>query len=260
MTKPTHVLFVGATGSIGRLAVAEGLAQGYQVRALVRDTSRAHFDARVNMFEGDLTSVESLKSALDGINGIVFTMGAHDGPSMIEKIDYGAVRNTLLALDGRKVRIALMTAIGVTYMDSKYNRDYRAHDWKRRSERLVRTSGNEYTIVRPGWFDYNDSDQQRLVFLQGDTHRHASPEDGAVARAQIARVLVSALGSDEADHKTLELIAEQGPAQADLSPLFEGLEPDAAGSFDGVHDEANFPLSAQPKRVFRDLDTIQSLA
>lgn len=79
MTKPTHVLFVGATGSIGRLAVAEGLAQGYQVRALVRDTSRAHFDARVDMFEGDLTSVESLKSALDGINGIVFTMGAHDG-------------------------------------------------------------------------------------------------------------------------------------------------------------------------------------
>ena len=149
MTKPTHVLFVGATGSIGRLAVAEGLAQGYQVRALVRDTSRAHFDARVNMFEGDLTSIESLKSALDGINGIVFTMGAHDGPSMIEKIDYGAVRNTLLALDGRKVRIALMTAIGVTYMDSKYNRDYQAHDWKRRSERLVRTSGNEYTIVRP---------------------------------------------------------------------------------------------------------------
>lgn len=260
MTKPTHVLFVGATGSIGRLAVAEGLAQGYQVRALVRDTSRAHFDARVDMFEGDLTSVESLKSALDGINGIVFTMGAHDGPSMIEKIDYGAVRNTLLALDGRKVRIALMTAIGVTYMDSKYNRDYQAHDWKRRSERLVRTSGNEYTIVRPGWFDYNDSDQQRLVFLQGDTHRHASPEDGAVARAQIARVLVSALGSDEADHKTLELIAEQGPAQADLSPLSEGLEPDAAGSFDGVHDEANFPLSAQPKRVLRDLDTIQSLA
>ena len=179
---------------------------------------------------------------------------------MIEKIDYGAVRNTLLALDGRKVRIALMTAIGVTYMDSKYNRDYRAHDWKRRSERLVRTSGNEYTIVRPGWFDYNDSDQQRLVFLQGDTHRHASPEDGAVARAQIARVLVSALGSDEADHKTLELIAEQGQAQADLSPLFEGLEPDAAGSFDGVHDEANFPLSAQPKRVLRDLDAIQSLA
>jgi len=27
-----------------------------------------------------------------------------------------------------------------------------------------------------------------------------------------------------------------------------------------VHDEANFPLSAQPKRVLRDLDTIQSLA
>ncbi|MEI3463870.1 NAD(P)H-binding protein [Bifidobacterium angulatum] len=127
---------------------------------------------------------------------MVFTMGAHDGPCMVEKVDYGAVRNTLLALDGRKVRIALMTAIGVTYMDTDYNRVSQAHDWKRRSERLVRASGNEYTIVRPGWFDYNDPDQQRLVFLQGDTHRHASPEDGVVSRKQIAQVLVSALGCE----------------------------------------------------------------
>lgn len=123
-------------------------------------------------------------------------MGAHDGPCMVEKVDYGAVRNTLLALDGRKVRIALMTAIGVTYMDTDHNRVSQAHDWKRRSERLVRASGNEYTIVRPGWFDYNDPDQQRLVFLQGDTHRHASPEDGVVSRKQIAQVLVSALGCE----------------------------------------------------------------
>ena len=42
------------------------------------------------------------------------------------------------------------------------------------------------------------------------------------------------------------LAVAESPAQTDLAPLFEGLEPDAAGSFDGVHDEANFPLSSSP--------------
>ena len=196
MTRPTHVLFIGSTGSIGRLAVDEAVRAGYATRTLVRDATRVHFDPRVDVFQGDLADIDSLRATLDGIDGVVFTMGAHDGPCMVEKVDYGAVRNTLLALDGRKVRIALMTAIGVTYMDTDYNRDSQAHDWKRRSERLVRASGNEYTIVRPGWFDYNDPDQQRLVFLQGDTHRHASPEDGVVSRKQIAQVLVGALGCE----------------------------------------------------------------
>jgi uncharacterized protein YbjT (DUF2867 family) len=46
-------------------------------------------------------------------------------------------------------------AIGVTNRDGNYNRQAEAHDWKRRGERLVRASGLPYTIVRPGWFDYN---------------------------------------------------------------------------------------------------------
>lgn len=259
MTRPTRVLFVGSTGSIGRLAVAEAVAHGYHARALVRDVGRARFDPRVEVMEGDLTSVESMHGALAGIDGVVFTMGAHDGPSMVEKVDYGAVRNTLIALDGRRVRISLMTTIGVTCMDSCYNLTSQAHDWKRRSERLVRASGNEYTIVRPGWFDYNDPDQQRLVFLQGDTHRYADPRDGVVSRRQIAQVLVASLGCETANRRTLELVADRGPVQPDLDPLFAALTPDPSGSLDGVRNEDNFPLSSQPKRVIDDLRTITSL-
>jgi len=49
-----------------------------------------------------------------------------------------------------------------------YNRSTESHDWKRRAERLVRPSGLPYTIVRPGWFDYNKADEHQLVFLQGE--------------------------------------------------------------------------------------------
>src|SRR5436190_24205181 len=93
-----------------------------------------------------------------------------DGEGKIgaETVDYGGVRNVLRALGPREARIALMTAIAVTNRNSAYNRSTEAHDWKRRSERLVRASGLPYTIVRPGWFDYNGPDEHRLVSLQGD--------------------------------------------------------------------------------------------
>ncbi len=60
---------------------------------------------------------------------------------------------------------------GVTNRTGQYNRTTEAHDWKRRSERLVRASGFPYMIVRPGWFDYNGPDEHRLIFLQGDTRQ-----------------------------------------------------------------------------------------
>lgn len=170
-----------------------------------------------------------------------------------ETVDYAGVRNVLVAFDDRPVRIALMTAIGVTDRDGAYNRSTQAHDWKRRSERLVRASGHPYTIVRPSWFDYQAPDQHRMVFLQGDTRHAGNASDGVIARRQIAQVLIGSLSSPAAVGTTFELVAERGPAQTDLEPLFAALERDVPGSLDGVRDAANQPLEQEPQRVLDDL-------
>ena len=256
MTKnPATVLLVGATGSIGRHVVAEALREGYAVRALVRDAGKARtLPPGAHAVIGDLTRPETLVAAVDGIDAIVFTHGS-DGLGKVgaESIDYGGVRNVLAALAGRPVRIALMTAIGVTNRDGSYNRATEAHDWKRRGERLVRASGMPYTIVRPGWFDYNDRQQHQLVLLQGDTRHAGDPGDGAVARRQIAEILVRSLASDAAKGKTFELVAEHGPAQEDFDPLFAALEADVSGALDAVRDTLNMPLAREPARVQEDL-------
>jgi len=253
MTKLT-VLVVGANGSIGRLAVAECLRRGHRTRALVRDTSRgASLPADAEIVVGDLTSAATLADAVDGVDGVdgvVFTHGSYGGAAEAERVDYGGVRNVLEALGGRRARIALMTAIGVT-------KHTPGHDWKRRGERLVRASGLPYTIVRPGWFDYNRPDQQRLVMLQGDRRWASDPSDGVVSRAQIAQVLVASLTSQAADHKSLELVADHGPAQTDLDPLFQGLQPDPAGALDAVLDRENMPLDQEPRAVIADLESAQ---
>ena len=76
----------------------------------------------------------------------------------------------------------------------------------------MRASGLPYTIVRPGWFDLQASDPQRVVLLQGDRRWAGNPSDGVVARRQIAEVLVRSLTSNAACRKTFELVAERGPA------------------------------------------------
>ena len=186
----------------------------------------------------------------------MFTLGSHGGKADAENVDYGGVRNVLRALGSRPVRIALMTAIGVTNRTGAYNRSTEAHDWKRRSERLVRASGPPYTIVRPGWFDYNAPDEHRLVLLQGDTRQAGDPSDGAVARRQIAEVLVRSLASDQALRKTFELVATTGPAPDDFDALFAALEADPPGALDGVHDTANMPPEEEPQRVREDLEAL----
>jgi uncharacterized protein YbjT (DUF2867 family) len=253
MREHLRVLVVGATGSIGRPVVGEAQRVGHSVRALVRNAGQADsFPHGVDVVIGNVTSSESLDPAVDGIDAVVFTHGSNDNPPGPEAIDYGAVRNVLAALRRHHVRIALMTAIGVT--DRKG-----AHDWKRRGERLVRASGLPYTIVRPGWFDYNEPDQQRLVLLQGDRRQSGTAADGVVARRQLAQILVHSLTSDAADRKTFELIAERGPEPPDLDALLAAIDADAPRALDAAHDNANMPIGEEPTAVRRDLDDIRAM-
>jgi uncharacterized protein YbjT (DUF2867 family) len=256
--RPTTLLVVGATGSIGRLVVEEAIRYGYATRALVRDPGKARrLPPETDVIVGDVTRPETLSPAVDGADAVVFTLGS-DGAGKVgaESVDYGGVRNVLNALGSRTARIALMTSIGVTNRNGAYNRATEAHDWKRRSERLLRASGLPYTIVRPGWFDYNSPDEHRLVLLQGDTRHAGDPSDGVIARRQIAEVLVHSLGSDQALRKTFELVATTGQAPEDFDALFAPLETDVSGALDGVRDAENMPLDDEPQRVRDDLDAV----
>lgn len=258
MTKVPQTILVGGTGSIGRYVLAQLAETSFTVRALIRDPDQA--DALPDGIEpvvGDLTRPATLAGAVDGVDAVIFTHGGHDA-GRTETVDYGGVRNILNAVKGRTVRIVLMTAIGTTSRHQSHNVETAVHDWKRRSERLVRASGQPYVIVRPGWFDYNADDEHRLVFLQGDTRQIGTPEDSAIARTQIAQVLIAAVSEEAATRKTFELVAEKGTSQSDLAPLFDALDPDEEGSLFGARDDDDFPLSEQPASVLSDLDAIRS--
>jgi NAD(P)H-binding len=198
-----NVLVVGATGSIGQLVVDEAIRQGHTVRALARDPRKARqLPKEAAVIVGDLTRPETLAPAVDEVDAIVFTHGSDGGGKAgSERVDYGGVRNVLAALQGRSVRIALMTAIGVTNREGDYNRQTEAADWKRRGERLAlrqplpgagRTSdihaGSADTCCRRRRTIAGHREPPALVLLQLDSiyqyeHTHVNTKGKAVRRS-----------------------------------------------------------------------------
>jgi uncharacterized protein YbjT (DUF2867 family) len=94
------ILVIGATGSIGSFVVEVALRQGHSVRALVRSPEKARrLPARAEAVIGDLTRPDTLAAAVKDIDAIVFTHGSDGGGKIgSETVDYGGVRNVLMAL------------------------------------------------------------------------------------------------------------------------------------------------------------------
>jgi uncharacterized protein YbjT (DUF2867 family) len=246
------ILVLGGTGSIGRLVLQRLVELGDDPRVLTRDPARARRliggDKRqdIDIASGDLTDTRSLRAALDRADGVVMTHGAPYGSGDYEAIDYGAVPTLLTALDGRTVRVVLMSSIGVTANDGGSSRDLLA--WKRRGERLLRASGLPYTIVRPGWFDAGNGTEQHIDLRQGDL-----TEYGPVRREHVAETLVQALRTPKAVDRTVEVFSTDGPAVSDWEATFGATKADQPDALDGVHDQSAQPLADEPERVRADL-------
>jgi uncharacterized protein YbjT (DUF2867 family) len=247
--RPTTVLVVGATGSIGRLVVAAAQRHGLQVRALVRDPARVEgLLPGAELVPGDLEKPDTLSAAVTDVDAVVCTHGGNGSPDAARRIDYGGVAAVLHALDGRTPRLALMTSIGVSRRGAYGGSTLQLLDWKRRSERLVRASGAPYTIVRPGWFDSVGAGDARLVLEQKDTG------NGGIGRDQLAEVLVRSLLTETAVGRTFELFAEQGAAPTDWDGLFGALAADPVGELDAVGDPTGLPsLGEEPTVVQEDV-------
>jgi uncharacterized protein YbjT (DUF2867 family) len=243
----SRVLLVGGTGSIARLVAARLPELGDCARVLTRDSDRARaaLPAGVEVTTGDLTDTASLVPALDDVDSMVMTHAAPYGSGDYENIDYGAVPALLAALDGRQVRVALMSSIGVT---STRGSSRELLNWKRRGERLLRTSGLPYTIVRPGWFDAGNGSEQHIELRQGDP-----TEYGPVRCAHVAEVLAQALRTPAALGRTVEVFSTDGAPTTEWEALFAGTDSDTAGMLDEAQDRDGLPLDREPGRIQADL-------
>lgn len=157
-----NVIIVGATGTIGRLAVARFLDAGHTVTAFARHPEKLELDhPGLSLVAGDALNADDVAAAIAGHDAVVITLGA--GLSRKSKIRSEGTLNVIKGMQAWGVdRLIVQSTLGAHESWDNLN-----FFWKRimfgallrpvfkdheLQEMIVRASGLNWTIVRPGAF------------------------------------------------------------------------------------------------------------
>ena len=195
----TKVLVMGASRGIGLETVRALLARGHDVRAFARSASRiAIEDPKLEKFDGDALDAATVERALAGVDAVIQSLGVSFGPDAV-------LKGTTLFSKATRVLVDAMPKAGVKRLivvtgagagDSRGHGSIlfdrivfplilkRVYDDKDVQEQMVKASGLDWTIVRPGGL------MDRAA--TGDYHALTDPETwrgGFISRADVADFL-----------------------------------------------------------------------
>lgn len=199
------VVVAGATGGTGRLVVKHLIAEGYEVRAMVRSMEKGQrvLGEDIAMVRADVTEPSTLPPFLAGADFVISAIGASGkGKASPEAVDYGGSVALIDAAKSAGIKKFIMVSSGgVTWWTNPINWfGGGVLKWKRKAEVYLRKSGLTHVIVRPnGGLTDEPGNSNKIIFTQNDGF------PWAIAREDVAIVCVKALEHKEANNKTFEV-------------------------------------------------------
>lgn len=197
-----RVAVLGATGSVGRLIVAEALRRGHEVTALVRDRDKGRaLLPGAQLEDGDALDSAAVRRVVAGQDAVVYALGT------------SSPRRTTLFSDSTRILLPAMHEAGVRRLvaitgvgagETKGHGGFlydwilyplftrRAYEDKDRQEALIRATTLDWIIVRPASF----RDRTPSGKLQVVTDDVAQVTLRTISRAEVAAFAVDQLESD----------------------------------------------------------------
>jgi len=228
-----RILVAGATGRVGRVAIADLNKAGFLVRGMTRNAAKAQLELgdAYEWVEADALDPATLPAAFEGVDRVICTIGVSTpgGSVTPEMLNYGGVKNLIDAAKAAGVKqFVFISSIGVSHRFHLLNITFdNVLYWTRQAEEYLRASGLSYSIIRPGGLREGVGGREAVVLEQGDRKggRHVIIPD-------VAAVAVSTLNNAEAIGKTFEMLSDDTKPQADWRLQFKLLASDPnAGEF-----------------------------
>src|SRR4051794_13742614 len=139
------ILVTGATGTVGRQIIEQLVKRGADVCALVRDPAKANLPAGVNVVQGDLLDVDSLRGAFSGVSTLF----------LLNAVASDEFTQALIALNlAREAGVERIVYLSVIHSDLYVNVPHFAGKFA--VERMIEKMGFNATILRPAYFMNND--------------------------------------------------------------------------------------------------------
>ena len=192
-----QILIIGASKGIGLETTRQALAAGYDVRALARSATSINMtDAKLEKMPGDALNRQDVEVALAEVDVVIVTLGI--GLRDLFKpvrLFSESTRVLIAAMTEKSVnRLICITGFGAGDSQASIAPLQRfpfkivfghAYDDKGRQEELIKQSGLDWTIARPGVL-LNGARTGRYKVLRDPSEWR----NGIIARANVADFLV----------------------------------------------------------------------
>jgi uncharacterized protein YbjT (DUF2867 family) len=150
------ILVTGATGTVGGQVVEQLVKRGADVRALVRDPSKAKLPPDITVVQGDFLDVDSLRNALKGVSTLF----------LLNAVVPDEFTQALVTLNlAREAGIERLVYLSVIHSDIYVNVPHFAGKFG--VERMIENMGFSATILRPAYFMNNDVTIKDVVLGYG---------------------------------------------------------------------------------------------
>jgi uncharacterized protein YbjT (DUF2867 family) len=219
------ILVTGGTGVIGEGVIPELIARGHSVRLLSR---HAADDAKqwpgVEPFNGNVAEAASLANAATGCDAILHIAGivAENPPEVtFQSVNIDGTRNLIAEAKRAQVRrFIFVSSLGADRGESDY------HKSKRAAEKVVESSGLDWTIVRPGNV-YGPGDEVISTILKMVRMLPAVPviDDGEqqfqpIWHEDLAKILATTVERQDVQSQVLEAAGSEITSMNDLLRRF----------------------------------------
>jgi putative NADH-flavin reductase len=200
-----QIALFGVTGGTGRQVLEQALAAGHRVTALVRDpTKLGQANGGLTVIEGNVLNRSDVARTVAGSDAVICALGnTRNNPATVVST---GTQNIVEAMRQHNVRrLIVVTSLGVGDSKEQVPFFFKVLSWtvlrnamreKAAQEAIVRASGLDWTIVRPGGL----TDGPR-------TGRYRAGLDpkikaGQIARADVAAFLLQQLTDQTFLHQT----------------------------------------------------------
>jgi uncharacterized protein YbjT (DUF2867 family) len=194
------VLIIGASRGIGLETVKAALLAGHNVRALARSAARIPIqNPGLDRVAGNALDSSTILSTLDGVDVVVQTLGVDVAPRSIFERTTLFSQSTRIIVDAMKAA-GVKRLIAVTGLGAGNSRGHggiiydsvvfplllkRVYDDKDVQEWIIKSSGLDWTIVRPGLLTNRPATGHYRILTAAEDWRF-----GTISRADVADFIV----------------------------------------------------------------------
>jgi putative NADH-flavin reductase len=194
------LLIIGASRGIGLETVKAALAAGHSVRALARSAASIPIEnLGLEKVPGNALDSSTIRSALQGVDAVVQSLGVDIAPRALFERTTLFSQSTRILVDAMKIA-GVKRLISVTGLGAGDSRGHggllydavvfplflkRVYDDKDVQEWIIRSSGLDWTIVRPGLLTNRPATGRYRVLPAAQEWRF-----GVISRADVADFIV----------------------------------------------------------------------